>query len=287
MSLNIENQLKNSRIHESEADFIGIKYLQKAGYNPHAMSDFFARLEKETQLYGQHIPEILLTHPVTQSRLAKAKDRANQLEQESTPLFYKSLRLIQLRLLSQKGLEKNQYQKAKLTAEERCYFKNSIGKQDINCLNNAIQKFPKERLYKILKAKTLIQKNPAQSYKEYKYLTELYPSDFSIPYLFAVAYEQNNQTQKAIELLKSVTPHFFYQSKLYSKLAQLYASKQDMSHSYYYEALASFNIGNIKKSKHLIRQAKDLEKNKKSLFFIRLKNFENDILKINGHKKHI
>jgi predicted Zn-dependent protease len=287
MGLNIENQLKNSRIHESEADHIGIKYLQQAGFNPHAMSDFFARLEKEKQLYGQDIPEILLTHPVTHTRLAKAKDRANQLKSSHASLNYKTLKLIQLRLLSQQGIEKSQYQQEKLTTEEQCYLNNSTGKQDLNCLNNAIIKFPKERLYKILKAQILVQEEPEKSYKEYKYLSELYPSDFSIPYLFAVAYEQNNQTEKAITLLKTVTPQFFYQDKLYTKLAQLYASKQEMSRSYYYEALASFNIGNIKKSKHLIREAKKLEADKRSLFFNNLTTFEKDVLEIKVDKKPI
>lgn len=274
MSLSIQEQLKNSRAHEKEADHIGIKFLHQAGYNPDAMANFFERIQKEQQIFEHKPPEILLTHPVTQSRIARAKDRAKQM---NSPLNYfndANLRLIQLRL----AVLNNNYQyPQQLTIDEQCYLSGLKGELNYNCLQTAIINHPKERLYKIQQARLLTQKNPDQGLKKFEYLINIYPKDFSILYLYAIYLEQNNQAQKAITKLTKLTPNFFYQFKLYSRLARIYANKKAMSKSYYYQALASFSIGNIKKSIHLVKQAKRIETNTNSNFYIKLQSLSEQL----------
>jgi len=71
-----QQQLSYSRAHEQEADRVGIEMLASAGYNPNDMADFFEILLKASK-YSQHnIPEFLLTHPVTVSRIADSRGRA-------------------------------------------------------------------------------------------------------------------------------------------------------------------------------------------------------------------
>ncbi|WP_455221132.1 M48 family metalloprotease [Kaarinaea lacus] len=71
-----QQQLSYSRAHEQEADRVGIEMLASAGYNPNDMADFFETLLKASK-YNQHnIPEFLLTHPVTVSRIADTRGRA-------------------------------------------------------------------------------------------------------------------------------------------------------------------------------------------------------------------
>ncbi len=280
MGLAIEHQLKNSRIHEAEADYIGIKYLQESGYNPHAMANFFNRLEKESQLYEHKIPEILQTHPITQGRLAKARYRADQLSKSKHKFKNKALRLIQIRLSALTNNNKNKYQQLQLTKDEQCYFNNLQTKNNINCLKTAIKNNPKERIYKIQLANLLAKTNPKESYNKFKYLSEIYPSDFSIIYFYSVALEKNGQIKDSITLLKEHTPKFFYQNILYSRLALLYANNKEISKSYYYEALASFNTGNIKKSIYLTKQAQKLELNKKTNFYTRLQRLNTKLVEI-------
>lgn len=57
-----------SRKHESEADYIGIRYAAKAGYDPRAAITFWQKMEKESK--GSHVPVFLSTHPSHTQRVA-------------------------------------------------------------------------------------------------------------------------------------------------------------------------------------------------------------------------
>ena len=60
--------LKFSRDNESEADYIGIRYAAKAGYDPHAALDFWRKMAKEEK--GAQLPAFLRTHPTDVQRIA-------------------------------------------------------------------------------------------------------------------------------------------------------------------------------------------------------------------------
>lgn len=69
-------QLSYTRAHEFEADRVGIRDLARSGYDPTAMARFFGTLQRQSDLYGQQLPQILLSHPVTSTRMAEAQARA-------------------------------------------------------------------------------------------------------------------------------------------------------------------------------------------------------------------
>ncbi|AYC32193.1 M48 family peptidase [Pseudomonas cavernae] len=73
----IQEQRRFSRQNEQEADRIGILNLEKAGYDPRAMPSMFERLMRQYR-YDAKPPEFLLTHPVTESRIADTRNRAEQ-----------------------------------------------------------------------------------------------------------------------------------------------------------------------------------------------------------------
>ena len=60
--------LKNSRGAESQSDQIGTYTLYQAGYNPHAMADFFEIIQKK---YPQRTLEFFSDHPNPENRIAK------------------------------------------------------------------------------------------------------------------------------------------------------------------------------------------------------------------------
>ena len=64
-------QLKYQRQFEQEADYLAIRYMQAAGYDPHGMTSFMKRLwnEQRTAALDQ-VPPYLLTHPVTDERIS-------------------------------------------------------------------------------------------------------------------------------------------------------------------------------------------------------------------------
>ena len=67
-----------ARQNEEEADRIGIQVLQRSGFDPQAMPMFMGKLLDESR-YSTRPPEMLLTHPLPESRLADARNRANQM----------------------------------------------------------------------------------------------------------------------------------------------------------------------------------------------------------------
>ncbi|WP_176518340.1 M48 family metalloprotease, partial [Pseudomonas faucium] len=73
----IQEQRRFSRQNEQEADRVGIQNLEKAGYDPRNMPTMFERLARQYR-YDAKPPEFLLTHPVTESRIADTRNRAEQ-----------------------------------------------------------------------------------------------------------------------------------------------------------------------------------------------------------------
>jgi predicted Zn-dependent protease len=66
-------QLKYSRDYEQEADYLGLGLVGKAGYDPHALASFFQELLTEQRLNPAGVPPYMLSHPVTQDRVAKVE----------------------------------------------------------------------------------------------------------------------------------------------------------------------------------------------------------------------
>lgn len=63
--------LPYSRTHENEADYIGLIFMAKAGYDPHAAIDFWKKMQKE--FAGKEPPEFLSTHPSSEQRIKNLK----------------------------------------------------------------------------------------------------------------------------------------------------------------------------------------------------------------------
>ncbi len=78
--LMVQRQINYTRGREAEADRVGIRLLTRAGYSADAMATFFERMQNAMRANRggdrEETPDYLLTHPVTQVRIAEAKERA-------------------------------------------------------------------------------------------------------------------------------------------------------------------------------------------------------------------
>jgi predicted Zn-dependent protease len=72
-----QSKLRFSRVHEKEADRVGIQNLARAGYDPNGAANMFEVMQAATRSYRRP-PEFLLTHPLTGTRIADARNRARQ-----------------------------------------------------------------------------------------------------------------------------------------------------------------------------------------------------------------
>ena len=72
----MDSQLRYSRQFEQEADRVGMQNQANAGLNPGGAAGMFTVMQADSRSYGQRPPEFLLTHPLTESRIADARNRA-------------------------------------------------------------------------------------------------------------------------------------------------------------------------------------------------------------------
>jgi len=82
-----QQQINYTRSNEAEADRIGIETLARAGFDPLGIADFFGRMERSSRgnSGGWQAPEYLRTHPVTTTRIAEARDRAEAIARQPRP----------------------------------------------------------------------------------------------------------------------------------------------------------------------------------------------------------
>src|ERR1700731_2604928 len=71
--------LKFSRGFESEADFLGLEYMYKAGYDPTAFVDFFEKIETLEKRKPGTMAKVFSTHPPTDDRIKAAQKNIQEL----------------------------------------------------------------------------------------------------------------------------------------------------------------------------------------------------------------
>jgi len=260
----VQKQLSFSRTHEQEADRVGIEMLYRAGYDPNNMADFFEILQQRSRFTQHDIPEFLLTHPVTTSRIADTRGRA---------AAYKDL------VSSSDGVKKvmagraTQFElvKARLKvltenlgnqAEQITNLENTIKKSEIT---NHVQVYELALRYqqqgqydkaKHLLGKLLHQEPQRIAYiiaaveneiSAKKYATAInlienpvlvYPNNYALTTLYAKALIFNNQPKKAMDALQNLIRSGRYTPDTYKLFAT--AAKNTGKDSDAYEAMGNY-----------------------------------------------
>jgi len=114
-----QREVNFTRAHELEADRIGIRTMARAGFDPDAVATFFVRLEQQSRLYGNQVPEFLRTHPVNTTRISEARMRAASLPRTRVkdPLEFFLMQARARVLASERPSEAADYFKGQLKAQ--------------------------------------------------------------------------------------------------------------------------------------------------------------------------
>ena len=115
-AISAQQQINYTRQNEHEADRLGIQTMSMSGYDPIGMADFFGRMGRLTRSNGEGPPEYLRTHPLTSTRVAEAKNRAEQMDVEPRT-DNKDFYLMQARI---RALQ------AEFVTESKAYFRDQL-----------------------------------------------------------------------------------------------------------------------------------------------------------------
>lgn len=95
-AVSAQRQIAYGRQLEMEADTLGVRYMAAAGYDPKGSLGFLRTMEQERALNPVNVPTYLMSHPVTQERVANVELVIRSLpKNEVKPVTYDALRKIQ------------------------------------------------------------------------------------------------------------------------------------------------------------------------------------------------
>lgn len=211
--------LKYSRQWESEADRIGIDTLARAGMNPQGTARMLERLNRANRLAGPQMPEFLLSHPITETRIANSHDQASRFELPpgKVDLDYQLMRMRARVLLSDspgrtaavmKDLEKTGGPVISEAARYgRALASLQTGEPDLAglLLSSLVAKRPEKIAYQLALAEAAFaQNNHAAGLRLLKNQLKLYPGNYPISMTFAEGLVQAGKAPEARPLLEAL-----------------------------------------------------------------------------------
>ena len=242
-----------TRRNEKEADRLGIKMLNKAGYDAHSMATFFGQMYKESRLYGSQGPEFLRTHPVSQNRMAEAKLRANQMTLQqppsSLPYFIAKQRINILNQSDDKILLDNyttQIKNKTYINKEAALYGYAISLLKSNKLDKAkkiikqlLKSSPASIAYIITEAELAEKSNNHNLAKRlYKRALEDYPTNEALMLNYVQSLIKHQEFEQAKTLLYSFLRNTTLQPMLYKHLSRIESELGNQAATH--EALAQY-----------------------------------------------
>ncbi|MDO6562538.1 M48 family metalloprotease [Amphritea sp. 1_MG-2023] len=220
-----------TRRNEQEADRIGMQNMVNSGFDPYAMPRMFSRLQRASRFIGQKTPEFLLTHPVTESRIADAENRASQLPspaykpqnydyqllRKRVEVFYTDNldQLIKTYLISASDDQISAYGLALALLKRRDF---TAAETALKNLPSALQRHLYIRLtYAEL---ALAAGKQQDALRQMEQLNKLYPDSYPVNQRYAKALSANHQFTKAARVLSELSRRFPSNSYIWYELAE-------------------------------------------------------------------
>ncbi len=273
-----QRQLAFSRAHEQEADRIGMQVLTQTGFEARAMPRMFQHLQRDFSMAGNKPPEFLLTHPVSESRIADALNRLTQLPRHglSDSLAYQLMKMRVVALLStnkDKFLQQMQSQAASNRSQTNQYglalAATAAGNFELaqSTTDWLLTNAPDSQVYRLLQAQLWLDRG--QSSKAINLLVDelaLYPDNHPATMLYARALRQEQRYGEESELLRIHSRRYPEDTQLWYELAEAYGQNNDTLGVHQARAEYFLLVGAIKKAeehwKLALKQSRASEQDK-------------------------
>jgi beta-barrel assembly-enhancing protease len=229
-----QHMINFTREHEKEADYLGMQTLYNAGYDPEGMPNIFSSMQSSSR-YQMYPPEYLLTHPLYESRISDAKNRADQFpyKQVNNDLTYDLIKArsiilttkdyvdLEKKLLSQLKTGRYKNQTATKYTYALCLNKLHKNKQAQKILLELSKQHPENLVINLSLADLQTElKNLPISLDILKSLYALYPNESAVMLSFAEKLLLSNNYHFAKKILIRHTTLFPQEPQGFEFLAQ-------------------------------------------------------------------
>ncbi len=235
--LSVQNQINFTRANEEEADRIGMQLLVRAGHDRYAMPSFFEKLQQVTRYQQSGASEYFRTHPLTTSRIADTRARADEYPKKEydNSLSYE---LVKNKLLASSfknardavAVLNQKLNDSTLTDKDKMPVRYGLAYAHINIneyvnaqiqINNLLNFDPDNVSYLLLSANNYVeQKDYDKAISVYEKAYRLYPDFKPVLVGYARALLDIKQAKKARELLKDYERYYRHGLNTYTLLGQ-------------------------------------------------------------------
>jgi predicted Zn-dependent protease len=270
--MGVQYQLNFTRDNEVEADLVGMQVLSRSEFDPRAMPEFFERMQQSTRFAGNKVPEFLLTHPVTTSRISDTRSRAEHFSYRQYPdsINYQIIKA-KLRVLSSpnprvaidyfRNHENRGTQQQQDIAEYGIAFAQSKLKESEaarKALLKLIQRYPHQPQFMNALADTEMEaKNFPAAIQLYELGLARFPENSAMTLNYARALLNTQQNAKARLILHDYLKYHSPDPDLYELLAEIYNKLGDEAESHRYYAEGYYLLGETQQALIQLQLAKN------------------------------
>jgi predicted Zn-dependent protease len=254
----LQYQINFTRDNEAEADRVGMQILSKSEFDPRAMPAFFERMQQSTRFAGNRMPEFLMTHPVTVSRISDTRGRAEQFAYRQYPdsMAYRIIKaklrvqtapnpraaLDYFKAVSGQGTRVQQDVTAYGTA--LALMKSSRAEEAKPILQRLVMTYPNQSQFaNALASAEMDTKNYAKASQLYDMALQRFPGNRALTLNYARALLMTRKAQPALKLLHGYSRHLKPTPEVYELMAQAYNQTGNDAESHRYVAESYYASG--------------------------------------------
>ena len=229
-------QLRFSRLYETEADREGYVTLQKSGYDTLEMSEMFKNMQEVRRLSGDNMPEFLLTHPITTRRITESRERAREYPSPGKKDSF-NFKLIKKRVkyLMTDNLSIRAFEKEIGDNDEDIYFRALIEKKKLNftrsieLLKGLEKKYPDNLIIKTSLAEVYTESGNLRKSKEFtNELLAVSLGNYPLSYNLANAHIMEENYLAAEQVLEDIKFYRPVDINLLKDLSQVQKNSNNM-----------------------------------------------------------
>jgi predicted Zn-dependent protease len=264
-----QSMINYTRDHEKEADRIGMQLLHKANFNPQGMPSVFSLLQEQSR-YREKPPEYLLTHPLFDSRISDAQNRAQKLStpEKSDPLLFYLVRAkIKANVDKSTSKKIEQFErdiKQKhydlLDAEKFGYalvlLQGNRATEALVQLEELAKKYPTEWIIQLSLSETeVVLGNTKTALDRIKNLFKLHPQNYAILIQYASMLLKDKQPKAVVKLLFKYRKNSAEDPSAHQLLAQAYSMLKQKTELHRSQAEWYFAKGEINEALNQLNYA--------------------------------